>query len=56
MKNIEKTPSNESLKKYLENVDLESIGLDVNDMDNWSEQDWQDAKEALYELYGLEDE
>lgn len=53
MENIEKTPSNETLKKYLENVDLESIGLDVEDMDNWTEQDWQDAKDALYEYYGI---
>ena len=51
--NIDKTPSNETLKQYLKNVDLKSIGLDVEDMDNWTEEDWQDAKDALYEFYGI---
>lgn len=55
VENIEKTPSNEAMKKYLENIDLKSIGLDVEDMDNWTDKDWQDAKDALYEFYGITD-
>jgi hypothetical protein len=53
IENEENTPSDETLKKYFETIDLKSIGLDIEDMDNWTEEDWLNAKDALYEYYGI---
>ena len=51
----ESIPDDEEYMKYFENIDLESIGLRLDNISNWSEEDWEKAKEKLYEYYDIED-